>query len=215
MIYDKLKFLLFKIGLRNWGICDISNISINEYKFPQALSVLFPYTYSIQNYDENQYYNLLVEKRIEIENKMSYVMDFLHRNKIEYCYIPYKDEKKNELEAHIFHKLYATQAGLGWIGKSSLLITKKHGPKVRLSSLFLNCDFPTNKPIIQSYCGNCKRCIEACPYSCISGTEWYPGIEREQLINFRLCNEKRKELVNSSGRKHSCGFCLLVCPWGE
>lgn len=95
------------------------------------------------------------------------------------------------------------------------MITKKYGPRVRLSSILVNCDFPINEPIIKSYCSNCTSCIEACPYSCIFNNEWYPGIEREKLINYRLCNKKRKEHVKLFGRKHSCGYCLLECPYGK
>lgn len=69
MLFEEFKYLLYKIGIRNWGICDISSFSHNSFGYTKAISLFLPYKYSILTYNENTYYNLLVQKRIEIEKK--------------------------------------------------------------------------------------------------------------------------------------------------
>ena len=50
--------------------------------------------------------------------------------------------------------------------------------------------------------------------SCVTGVEWYPGIDRNLLLDAQLCYDKRSEFVEQLGRRHECGFCLLECPRG-
>ncbi len=113
------------------------------------------------------------------------------------------------------HKLAAIRAGLGWIGKNSLLITKKYGPRVRLATLLVDYDLPYNEPVTTSQCGECKICAEACPYDCINNVNWYPGILRKELFDAHLCSSKREAFRSSIGHKHECGLCLLACPFGN
>ncbi|MBN1572587.1 MAG: epoxyqueuosine reductase [Deltaproteobacteria bacterium] len=113
------------------------------------------------------------------------------------------------------HKLAAVRAGLGWIGKSSLLITREHGPRVYLATVLVDCDIEPDRPVLESGCGGCTACVEACPYLCIKDLNWHSGTPREELLDVYLCNAKREEAIKSKGRKDECGQCLLACPYGK
>ena len=112
------------------------------------------------------------------------------------------------------HKFAATRAGLGWIGKSSLLITPEYGPKVKLCTVLTNAGFITAEPIVQSNCNNCMRCVKACPYNAIRGSNWKAGIKSDELIDAYKCNTNRLGFVLIIGRKSACGYCIKVCLRG-
>ena len=73
------------------------------------------------------------------------------------------------LSVRLQHKTIATRAGLGWIGKSALLITQKYGPAIRLGTVLTNAGFEIGEPINDSHCGQCRNCMEACPAHAIVG----------------------------------------------
>jgi epoxyqueuosine reductase QueG len=91
----------------------------------------------------------------------------------------------------------ARQAGLGFIGKSGLLITEKFGPDVRLSAIITNAMVPTNKienPKLS--CGECRECQIHCP----SG-----ALENQ---NPEMCRAYVEEVGMSR-----CTVCIDVCPY--
>jgi epoxyqueuosine reductase len=68
------------------------------------------------------------------------------------------------------HKLAANLSGLGWIGKSCLLITPKHGPRVRWASVLTDAPLqPTGKPLANQ-CGDCTECVDICPVKAFTCT---------------------------------------------
>ena len=114
------------------------------------------------------------------------------------------------------HKTGAVHAGLGWIGRSSLLITKAFGPRVRLGTVLTSAPLGSASaiPALKARCGSCSRCVEACPAQAITGTIWQPGIARKELINAKTCDDwkiKHYSLFNGM----VCGICVSVCPHGQ
>ena len=61
------------------------------------------------------------------------------------------------------HKTVATRAGLGWVGKSCLLVTRAYGSAVRLSSLVTDAPLPWDTPVEESQCKGCSLCVQRCP----------------------------------------------------
>lgn len=112
------------------------------------------------------------------------------------------------------HKTVATRAGLGWIGKSALLITPQYGSMVRLSSILTNAPLATSEAINSSKCGSCMRCTEACPAGAIKGKEWTLGVKREELLDYLACRKVAQEraLQGFGGGHTICGKCIEVCP---
>jgi len=104
-------------------------------------------------------------------------------------------------------KAIATLAGLGWIGKSSLLVSPDYGPRVRLGAMLTDGSLLTDKPVVYSVCGDCNLCVEACPVGAIKGANWTQGVERSDLFDVRLCYEHRRDSL--------CELCLKACPIGR
>ena len=113
------------------------------------------------------------------------------------------------------HKTAGTRAGIGWIGKSSLLVTKRNGPRIRLSTILTDYPLNANKPIEKDYCGKCTQCIQMCPAGAILGDGWTPGIGREMLIDVYTCDNWKVEKYAEYCDGSVCGICVSVCPFGK
>jgi epoxyqueuosine reductase QueG len=113
------------------------------------------------------------------------------------------------------HKTAATRAGLGWIGRHCQLITRPFGPWVRLGTVFTDLELACGPPKEKSFCGRCRRCVDACPAGALKGNGWVPGIPREELINVRRCDDWKKKHYFQFHKGHNCGICAAVCPYGQ
>jgi epoxyqueuosine reductase QueG len=121
-----------------------------------------------------------------------------------------------KLSTRIQHKTIATLSGLGWIGKSALLITKKYGAAVRLGTVLTDAEFEVGEPVNDSQCGECKKCVEACPAKAIIGQNWESGVERESIYNAFACRKTAGKLAKQQGIPATiCGICINVCPWTQ
>lgn len=122
------------------------------------------------------------------------------------------------LSYDISHKMVATRAGLGWIGKTDLLISRKFGPRLRLVTILLESDpgVITN-PIEKSKCGKCNICVEKCPARAANGVPWDIDVHRDQFFDAFKCREKCSELAKQKlgVEERICGLCVSVCPMGK
>jgi epoxyqueuosine reductase len=112
------------------------------------------------------------------------------------------------------HKTAATQAGLGWIGRHCQLITREFGPWVRLGTVFTDMELSCGPAVQRHFCGSCRRCVEACPAQALTGTAWYPGILREEILKAPTCDRWKKANYYAYHQGHVCGICSAVCPYG-
>jgi epoxyqueuosine reductase QueG len=120
------------------------------------------------------------------------------------------------LSMPVQHKTIATRAGLGWIGKSALLVTKEYGPAVRLGSVLTDADLQTGTPTDDSHCGHCRRCVDRCPASAIVGNNWQVGMALESIYDAPACHAMAVKLSNKAGFMATiCGICIHACPWTQ
>lgn len=127
------------------------------------------------------------------------------------------DDYDLTLRHNFSHKMVATRAGLGWIGKTDLFISKKFGPRLRLASVIVDCPLkPSNPPIDKSRCGKCNLCVEACPAQAATGQLWNIHVDRDQFYSVRKCKETANWLTLERIGKDEriCGICVSVCPVG-
>jgi len=111
------------------------------------------------------------------------------------------------------HKTAANLAGLGFMGKSALFITKDFGPRVRFATVL--CDMPLKSgDMLTSQCGECSLCVAACPCGAIVGVEWSAALRRDDMVDAALCSHHMKEKFQMIGRGSVCGICMAVCPYG-
>jgi epoxyqueuosine reductase QueG len=117
-------------------------------------------------------------------------------------------------EGHLSHKMVATRAGLGWIGKSALLITPEFGPRLRLTSVLTDAPLQAGKPVVESSCESCQECMKACPVEAIRGETWSRKSERANLLDVDRCAMKIDVGKTEVGAP-VCGVCVQVCPKGK
>jgi epoxyqueuosine reductase QueG len=114
---------------------------------------------------------------------------------------------------HISHKMLATRAGLGWIGKSALLVTPEAGPRIRFVSILTDAPLPVGQPIEESQCEDCQACVKACPVGAIKGVNWSVNVNRSMLLDADRCAAFTRKNNEKYGA-HVCGVCVCACPEG-
>ncbi len=117
------------------------------------------------------------------------------------------------IRAIFSHKMAAHLAGLGWIGKSCLLVTPEHGPRVRWTTVLTDAHLAITGEPIGERCGACEDCVRICPVEAFAGRAFRPDEPREARYDARACQDylRRLEEENPWG---ICGLCVYVCPHG-
>ncbi|MBN2245085.1 MAG: epoxyqueuosine reductase [Candidatus Aminicenantes bacterium] len=105
---------------------------------------------------------------------------------------------------HVSHKKIAQLAGLGWIGRNNLLVTKEAGSGLRLVTILTDMPLECGAPVPFS-CGECTRCISECPAQAIDADP--------KNFNHLACFEKLKEFRKRGlVGQYICGVCVRACP---
>jgi epoxyqueuosine reductase QueG len=139
----------------------------------------------------------------------------LNENGFQTLLIPASDTINNKkVHGLVSHKLSARLAGLGWIGPSCLLITPELGPRVRWVTVLTNALLESSNPI-PNQCGECQKCVEACPPKAFTGRPFVPSESRETRFNVQRCIDYRIYLKNKVTGVRVCGMCVQVCPVGS
>lgn len=107
------------------------------------------------------------------------------------------------MSGHVSHKMIARYAGLGWIGRSILLVNPKFGGRVRYVSVLTNIPLKVDG-IKPDDCGLCRKCINICPANAIG--------EKPEDFNLEACYQQltyfnKKEKLG----QHICGLCVKAC----
>lgn len=115
----------------------------------------------------------------------------------------------------VMEKVWAKRAGLGWMGKNTILITQDYGSWIFLGVIFLNVTLEYDTSVAD-YCGTCTLCIEACPTDAI--VEPYV-LDSTKCISY-LTIEHRGDIPIELGKHfenwvYGCDICQEVCPWNE
>ena len=118
--------------------------------------------------------------------------------------------KNNPYRGVVAHKTMAVKSGLGYVGKSGLFLTAEYGSKVRLATVLTDMPLANEKGIMENACGNCERCVKACPSGAIFGT--LPTTDGERNYDPEKCSKYMKEHFQDVGRGSVCGICIKVCP---
>jgi epoxyqueuosine reductase len=122
------------------------------------------------------------------------------------------------LRTDLSHKMVATRAGLGWIGKTDLFISRKFGPRLRLVSILLKTPVKSGlNPIDVSRCGSCSICVDVCPAKAANGKPWDIYAEREDFFDPWKCRNQCAEYGRSriGTEARICGICVAACPIGH
>ncbi len=118
--------------------------------------------------------------------------------------------------APIMERQWAQKAGLGWIGKNSLLLNKQQGSFFFLAELIIDLEVTPDIPLAKDYCGTCTKCLDACPTDAIVE----PGVVNgSQCISYLTIELKENIPSEFKGQMENwafgCDICQDVCPWNR
>lgn len=117
--------------------------------------------------------------------------------------------------APVLEKALARNAGLGWIGKHTLLLDRDAGSWFFLGELYTDLPLPVDAPSTE-HCGTCTRCIEVCPTRAITGPKQLDARRCIAYLTIELKDAIPEELRPLIGnRVFGCDDCQLVCPWNK
>jgi len=117
--------------------------------------------------------------------------------------------------APVLERAWAARSGLGWIGKNSQLITRKHGSYFFLAEIITDLPLQADAPV-QEYCGTCTRCLDACPTGAIIRPYVVDGSRCISYFTIELKEEFPNDLqAGFDGWAFGCDVCQEVCPWNR
>lgn len=182
-----------------------------ERYFPQVKSVLVFSDYyfpgwaqgevKVSNYSWSEDYHIKLKRRLEqtVEHMKSALGDFSFRPTVD--------------TSPVLEKHFAIQAGLGWQGKNSLVLNRRDGSLFFIACLLTDLDLQLfDRPEIQTdHCGNCRRCIDACPTDALE-----PYVLKADLcISYLTLEHKGPIEVEFDEWVAGCDICQEVCPWNQ
>jgi len=220
----KIKFELLRFGADIVGFGNLDELPDDvRGGLPVGISVAVVYPPEVirgiselptQEYREwydklNERLDMIVSRGAELLREMGYKAIAQTRE--------YVGSGENSDNTTLPHKTVATRAGIGWIGKSALLVTDKYGSAIRLSSILTDTPLYTVLPINKSRCGDCMVCTNACPGKAVSGKAWEVGLYRDEFFDPVKCRTTARDRAKQGfgGDITICGKCIEICPYTQ
>ena len=118
--------------------------------------------------------------------------------------------------APVLERAFAEQAGLGWIGKNTMLINSKAGSWFFLGEIYTNIPLPIHEVPDDLHCGSCTACLEICPTNAFTGPF---ELDARRCISYLTIESRAPiplELRPLMGNRiFGCDDCQLICPWNK
>ncbi len=163
-----------------------------------------PQSAYVSRYALGRDYHKLIRKRLQqlAERIQAAIGPFGHRAFVD--------------SAPVLEKAIAEQAGLGWIGKNTLVLNRKAGSWFFLGELFVDLPLPVDAPHASEHCGRCSACLEICPTGAFVGPYVLDARRCISYLPIELKGAIPEDLRGLIGnRVFGCDDCQIVCPWNR
>jgi len=118
--------------------------------------------------------------------------------------------------APLMERDFARLAGMGWIGKNTMLINRALGSFTVLGALLVDRDLVADDPHVADHCGTCTRCLDACPTDAFVSAY---QLDARRCISYWTIEHKGPIAEQFAGELHGwvfgCDVCQDVCPWNR
>jgi epoxyqueuosine reductase len=203
----KIKSFIYNLGVDIIGIADMSkienipvglNIDLTDLfrKYPFAIVIGAQYGKVSKNASGD-------ETALYLEKIAYDVMGYLEEKELRCLVIHPEDEYDPENRMGLLSlKIIAKEAGLGWQGRSLLIVSPECGPIHRLIAILTNMKLMPDKPM-KNLCNDCRVCIDKCPKKSLTLCQFddHPN-SRKEVLDIKSC-------LGDNG----CMVCILKCPY--
>lgn len=118
--------------------------------------------------------------------------------------------------APVLEKAFGEKAGLGWIGKHTLLINQHAGSWFFLGEILTNIPLPTNQQLAKNKCGDCTACLKICPTDAFVAPYQLDARRCISYLTIELKDSIPEEFREPIGnRVFGCDDCQAICPWNK
>lgn len=142
---------------------------------------------------------------IHLRRRLQIIADYLQRHGAQAR--PFVDT------APLLEKAWAVEAGLGWIGKNTLLLNRRLGSYTFIGGVLTTAKLLPDAPFLEDLCGTCQKCVEACPTKAL-----HPySLDARKCIAYWTIEAPLPEgdMPDSHGWLFGCDICQQVCPWNR
>lgn len=231
-MHRKLKDLAKSWGAEHWGVADLT--PAREFietqggplvaGFPRAISVGIGLFHNIVDHlpqrdtravatsYKHHCYDVVNRRLDNVASRLSSTLQHAGYRALP---VPASVRADDERICAVFsHKLAAHLAGLGWIGKSCLLVTPKAGPRVRWATVLTDAPLAATGEPLAERCGTCRQCVDICPPGAFTGQPFRPDEPRQARFHAHQCEQYWDEM-QTTHEWAVCGLCVYVCPYGR
>jgi epoxyqueuosine reductase len=158
----------------------------------------------ISRYTLGRDYHKLIRKRLNLLTKK------INDAMVGYQFRAFVDS------APVLERAFAQKGGLGWFGKSSMIINRQAGTYFFLGEIFTNIPLPVDPPYEKDHCGQCTACLDMCPTNAFVSPYVLDARRCISYLTIELKGSIPEDLRPLMGNRiFGCDDCQLVCPWNR
>lgn len=211
---SKLKNYLINEGASKVGFADVNGLASEFIDLPNGISLVLKLPKETMDYleedDFKSYWKSFHKKVAELKEISIKGEEYIKNLGYDaYALTMERNEcDMQKLLSILPYKTIATKSGMGWIGRSALLVTPEYGSAITLCGILTDMPLEFDTPITDSECDDCTNCQDACPVDAINPQKWNDRLNRKDIIDIETCSEY---IIDQYKNGLGCTKCMLEC----